>query len=245
MSSWAALEAELGAWERTGRAAQFWWRDDDACADTPELARLLALAERHRAWIAIAAIPSRAETAAMARIRSCDRARLIQHGHAHVNHAGAAKSEFGDERSLAARLEDLRRGRAIMERHGALAVLAPPWNRIAEDLVPCLGEVGLRGLSRAKPRRAARPARGLVECNIHVDLIDWRSGGAFVGETAALAGLVGHLADRRQGRADAAEPTGILSHHAVHDAAGWDFLDRLLGRVARHLTDPATAFETT
>jgi hypothetical protein len=35
-------------------------------------------------------------------------------------------------------------------------------------------------------------------------------------------------------RAESAEPSGILSHHLVHDAAAWDFLAELLARLAAH-----------
>jgi hypothetical protein len=60
-----------------------------------------------------------------------------------------------------------------------------------------------------------------------VDLIAWRGGRGFVGEEAALGAAVRHLTAKREGRADAGEPTGWLSHHAVHDEAAWAFLERL------------------
>ena len=36
------------------------------------------------------------------------------------------------------------------------------------------------------------------------------------------------LADRRTGLADNGEPYGLLTHHLVHDAAIWDFTEKLL-----------------
>jgi hypothetical protein len=42
---------------------------------------------------------------------------------------------------------------------------------------------------------------------------------------------VKHLAAKREGAADAAEATGWLSHHAVHDEAAWNFLERLFETV--------------
>jgi hypothetical protein len=63
--------------------------------------------------------------------------------------------------------------------------------------------------------------------NTHVDLIDWRGQGGFAGEAAVLGLAVRHLAARREGRADALEPTGWLTHHARHDAAAWQFLEQL------------------
>jgi len=57
-SGWGALEAELDIWQSAGRSASFWWRDDDAIAATPELDRLLALAQD--APIGLAVIPAQA-----------------------------------------------------------------------------------------------------------------------------------------------------------------------------------------
>ena len=90
-----------------------------------------------------------------------------------------------------------------------------------------LAGAGYAGLSQYGPRRTASPAAGLRQVNTHVDLIGWRAGGGFAGEPAVLEAAVRHLAAKREGRADAAEPTGWLSHHLVHDEATWDFLERL------------------
>jgi hypothetical protein len=38
---WRRLEAELDRWGDAGRAATFWWRDDDASDATPALETLL------------------------------------------------------------------------------------------------------------------------------------------------------------------------------------------------------------
>ena len=102
---------------------------------------------------------------------------------------------------------------------------------------------GYRGLSRYRARAARRRPDGLAEANTHVDPVDWRGGGGFAGEDAALALLCGHLAARRRGEADPDEPTGILTHHLVHDEAAWRFLERLFAvlrgqPVARWLAAP-------
>jgi hypothetical protein len=61
-----------------------------------------------------------------------------------------------------------------------------------------------------------------------VDPVDWRAGGVFRGEQRTLSALVGHLRARRRGEVDAAEPTGLLTHHRCHDDGTWAFLHRLL-----------------
>jgi hypothetical protein len=95
-----------------------------------------------------------------------------------------------------------------------------------------LGESGLRGFSAYGPRPTARPI-GIFHVNTHVDIIDWRGTRGFCGEEIALNAAVSHLAARRTGTADADEPTGWLTHHAVHDVAAWDFLERLFERTRR------------
>ena len=56
----------------------------------------------------------------------------------------------------------------------------------------------------------------------------------FLREAAALRLIADHLSARREGRADADEPTGLLSHHAVQDEACWRFLDALLDHLSAH-----------
>jgi hypothetical protein len=109
----------------------------------------------------------------------------------------------------------------------ALAVMVPPWNRIAPVLVPILPEIGYRGLSTFGPRARVHPVRGLLQVNTHVDLIDWKGGRTFAGEERVLADMVTALSRARGG----GEPVGILSHHLAMDAGAWDFLRSLWERM--------------
>jgi hypothetical protein len=112
--------------------------------------------------------------------------------------------------------------------------LAPPWNRFAERFLPLLAACGIGAISRAGPRLLAWPHSGVFAANVHVDLIAWSGGREFIGETAALGSLVGHLRGRRLGRFDGAEPTGIMTHHRVQDRAAERFLDRLVAFTEAH-----------
>ncbi|HEV2302576.1 MAG TPA: polysaccharide deacetylase family protein [Stellaceae bacterium] len=228
---------EFDRWAEWGLEATLWWRDDDAVAPNPRLERLLAVAGA--VPVALAVIPGVAE-AALERVAAARRGVFfLQHGWKHVNHApaGEKKSEFPPARPAGEASADLARGR---ERLGALfgtralAVLVPPWNRLAATLVPLLPDCGIAGLSRAQARPHARPAPGLRESNIHVDLVAWAKGRGFLGEAAALSGLVGHLRARREGRVDRAEPTGILTHHLVAEDRCEAFLRRLLAVSLEH-----------
>jgi hypothetical protein len=237
---WAALDAELDAWAAAGRTAEIWWRDDDAAAPAPALARLLDLAAAQDAPLALAVIPAAAE-AALAPLVDGHAAQtaVLQHGFAHVNHAApdSKKCELVDPAARPEGLAELGRGRAdLAARFGRrfVPVLVPPWNRIAPALVARLPELGFAGLSTYQPRAAAEAAPGLRQVNCHLDILQWRPERRFLGTEAALALLTGHLAAKRRGTADPQEPSGLLSHHGVHDAAAWDFLAALLARLRRH-----------
>jgi len=227
---WRDLADELARWRDRGHVAEFWWRDDDAARPDPALERLLALAHTSGTPLALAVVPMQAEKVAFENAGSG--VSIIQHGTDHANRAGAGekKTEFpaGEPPpAAAARLATARAQLAAWAQDRFVPVLAPPWNRLPEALVPQLAAAGFGGLSRFGARAAAQPAPGIRQVNTHVDLIAWHAGRGFVGEEAALAAAIGHLAAKREGRADAGEPTGWLSHHAVHDEAAWAFLERL------------------
>ncbi len=238
MSGWKALRAELDRWRQEDRRASFWWRDDDASAPGEALEHLLALAGRHGLPLALAVIPADADAGLADVLRRRPRLQLLQHGFSHRNHAPATekKMELGPHRPYGEVARELRAGRKRLEAlfgRRFLPALVPPWNRIDPALLPRLPGLGFAGLSTFRARAAAAPAPGLRQVNCHIDIIDWRER-RFAGEAAALGQAVGHLAARRQGAADPAEPTGLMTHHLAHDAAAWRFLDRFLGATAAH-----------
>lgn len=243
--AWATLEAELDAWAAAGRRATVWWRDDDAAGDSPALQRLLDLAAASGAPLALAVIPATAD-AGLAEVLAAHpaAATVLQHGYAHQDHAGpgAKKCELVSPARHPAIIDELRRGRdrlSALFGDRFLPVLVPPWNRLDPGLAARLPALGYGGLSTYKPRQPAEAVPGLVQANCHLDLLQWKPVRRFLGGAAALALLTGHLLDRRQGRADPEEPSGLLGHHLVQDAATWDFLAALLDRLRRH---PAAAF---
>jgi hypothetical protein len=241
-TGWAALEAELDIWRSAGRTASFWWRDDDAITRTGALDRLLALAEDTP--IALAVIPGNAEGDLAGRLADGPAVTVLQHGWRHVNHApaGERKSELGAHQPLSRRLDQIRLGRERLRSlfgPRALGVLVPPWNRIAPDLIPHLPEAGIHGLSTTGARREGAPAAGVRALNVHADLIDWRGSRGFIGETTAIGLILRHLRGRYLGTIDHEEPTGILTHHLVQDAATERFLGRLIAIARRH---PAARF---
>lgn len=230
------LVRELDHWAADGRVASLWWRDDDALAATPALATLLGLAGAHAVPVALAVIPAALDPS-LAPALAGSGAAVLQHGYAHRNHAGrGAKScELGGLRAACDIDRDLVAGRASLAQAFAgryLPVVVPPWNRIDAAVAARLARLGFAGLSTFGPRRETPD--GVVQCNTHVDPVAWRHGRGFVGVRAACAQMTAHLAARRLGTADAAEPTGLLTHHLVFDGDAWRFVDALLARTRGH-----------
>lgn len=237
--TFAALEAELDRWSSAGQRATLWWRDDDACAATPALRTMLDIARVHALPIALAVIPQRLASDLVHAVSTSRLCTVLQHGYAHINHAPASERscELGTHRNPVAVAEELESGRERLRSlflDAFLPVLVPPWNRIASALIPRLPSLGYRGLSTFAPRSSATPVPRLVQCNTHIDPIAWRSGRRFVGEDAAAGRIATHLAQRRERRVDADEPTGLLTHHLDFDADAWRFVATLLEQTLRH-----------
>lgn len=239
MDGWQGLEDELDAWAGAGRVASLWWRDDDATGDSLALRRLLNLVGGMRIPLGLAVIPAEVRGDLADALALSPETTVLQHGWSHANRSRppARKSELAAGRPWREVMAELTRGRdrlAALFADRFLPVMVPPWNRIDAGLVPHLPASGFMGLSTCKARGAAEPAPGLRQVNCHADPVDWRGGRGFAGAESVLRALVGHLGARRAGLVDAAEPTGILTHHQVHDEPAWAFLATLAERVCRH-----------
>ena len=239
-ASWATLDRELGRWRARGKAASFWWRDDDATRPTAALDRLLDISRRNNVPVAIASVPKFLSADLPARLHECPTVAVLQHGFAHQNHAtgkGEGAWELGLHRGAERVLGELEDGRRIMQAAFAgkfIPVVAAPWNRIDRRLFPGLRDLGFIGASAFGERAAPPRLAGFTEANAHLDLLSWKGTPRFRGVAAALRDILEHVGRRRLGLADAEEPTGILSHHLSLDEAAWRFLAELIGFLARH-----------
>lgn len=237
MNVWDALARELDLWGEAGKTADFWWRDDDAHQLSPALDRLAATAQG--APIGLAVVPAKLADELSQAIDKYENITVLQHGYSHQNYASPtdAKIELGPQRPLVHTLGDLATGRARLEivfGPRALPVLVPPWNRLAPGLVPLLPEIGYRGLSTYGARGRPEPVPNLAQVNAHVDIVDWHGSRGFLGDDAVLDRAVDFLARRRARDIDMDEPTGILTHHLVHDEACWTFLERFVALIESH-----------
>jgi hypothetical protein len=229
MASWQGFQEACARCRDSGRALEFWWRDDDAQHRAPALEKLLELSARFQVPLALAVIPVEADPDLLAGLG--DHVQVLQHGADHCNRAAAGekKSEFPDAEPTDEAMRRLGKARMRLESLAGgrfVPVLAPPWNRFPDGLAHHLVSAGYRGLSRYGARHGGIP--GLREVNTHVDIIAWRGDRAFIGEDAALEALLLQLSARSTSSSNAPEPIGLLTHHAVHDNAAWQFIERLL-----------------
>jgi hypothetical protein len=237
-SFWSSFEQELACWREESIAATFWWRDDDATAASPALARLLDISSGEGGPVAIAAIPDVLCPSLPAMLKGHGAVRVLQHGFAHCNHAaglGEGAWELGRHRRGDEVLEQLNAGREILRAAFGdqfIPVVVPPWNRIDRGLFPGLLQTGFIGVSAFGERAATAPC--LIEAHAQFDLLAWKGTPRFHGEAAAQSEIVGHLRRRRLGIVDCDEATGILSHHLSLDEPAWRFLADFVGHVARH-----------
>ena len=230
--AWKGLYAELAAWRERGRTPSFWWRDDDATMASPALDRLIGLAAVHDVPLALAVIPAALDPSLVRRLRTAKRVEVLQHGWSHDDHGleGARNTELSDAWPMPEADARLTEGRARLRAQFAgrfVPVMVPPWNRIDDRIARRLtghGYAATSGLGRRAGNEFGPP-----RINVHLDVIDWQEAPRFRGEEQVLAVAVAHLADRRQGSADPEEPTGLMTHHLVHDEAAWAFVDRFVG----------------
>ncbi len=236
MSDWVRLNEELDFWHQAGKIATFWWRDDDLNEPTDAFDRLLGLRERFDIPLNLAVIPDQVDPLIGENLDGCH---LLQHGVQHRNYApeGEKKCEFPDSRPREESIRDLQAGKSRMEElfgDDFLPFFVPPWNRLPETLIPDLKELGFSGLSRFNARREAMPVHGVVEINTHIDPIFWRGDRSAYKDSKIVDMALNHLKARRTGFADQLEPTGLLTHHLVHDEQVWRVVFTLLDHLNNH-----------
>ncbi|USG61175.1 polysaccharide deacetylase family protein [Sneathiella marina] len=236
MTSWQDLTAELDLWTSEKRLATFWWRDDDLVAPSPALDRLISLRDHFNIPLALAVIPEAVDSTLTDHVPDCF---ILQHGFHHHNYADPKekKSEFSNIRPIVEMEADLQNGQSILSQlfgDQFLPFFVPPWNRIDDKVLQQLPKLGYIGLSRYKQRSKAVPVAGMVEINAHVDPIDWRGSRSSLETDQILTMVLEHLIARRTGRADPREPTGLLTHHLVHDEEVWAQIYQLMSFLCNH-----------
>ena len=247
MIAWWRLGRELDRWAAVSRRPRLWWRDDDAGDATPALERLLDLAARHSLPLVLAVIPgSEGLDRLAAALAARPRVFVAQHGVAHENrrHAGERDTEFRHDEPPAAIASRIAAGwPAVAVLPRALKLYVPPWNDSHPALHMALRLAGFDAFSAGEG--AALPNLDLRQAHAQVDLLRWKPAPRFRGGADTLSRLRRILRQRRLA-GDWNGPVGLLTHHLVHDAEAWDFLEELLRRLAAdrriEWLDPAREF---
>lgn len=211
-----------------GPPVHLWLRDDDATVPGEKLDTLLGLTEGASVPVTLAVIPALSGQDLANRLARSAMVNVAVHGWAHLNHAQATekKQELGHHRAPRDVLAELEQGFAHLARlypTTFVPVLVPPWNRISAQVVAGLSAIGFEAVSCFGPEVAAP----LPMVNTHIDVIDWRTtrrGRSDADLMDALALAIG----RGNG------PIGVLTHHLVHDAQVWGFLERLFALTLGH-----------
>jgi hypothetical protein len=243
---YSALNAELDSWSAAGLTATFWWRDDDAVGLSPQLERLLGVANGRP--LALAVVPFHASAALADRLRFERHVTIFQHGWKHENHSlSGPSSEYPPGRAAETVAQEFLQGSEKLARMFGdqfVPVFTPPWHGLDSSYIPLLKPAGIRGLS-SKGRRSAASTNGVVQNNIHCVPIQWSDPPGFADPARYIAQLVGHLKQRRSSN-DRAEATGILTHHLVQTDESLEFVRGILDVVTEHpnavLVDPAELF---
>ena len=230
---------ELDQWNFNGEEATLWWRDDDAQQTSPALDRMLGLSDRFNLPLSIAVIPDGMESSLALSLSSHSQVSVLQHGFSHHNFADPdeKKQELGLHRDINEVMVQLQNGFDIIQKSFVekfVPIMVPPWNRIVEPVQRSLPEIGIMGLSTYGPRINPEPVEGMWQINTHVDIVDWKNEKKFAGAISVIDSLVRHLSGKRSGEYDAAEPTGLLTHHLVHHENSWLFLAQLFELMDDH-----------
>lgn len=239
MSVFEPLYKELDEWNFDGDEVMLWWRDDDAVEDTPALQQLFSLVLKYDVPLSLAVIPDLLHNSLVEAVKKQPIVKTMQHGVRHENLAPetAKKQELSSNASLQVLTEDIALGFEKMSAEFAeqfVPVMVPPWNRIDESVIAQLSSIGFLGLSCFTARARPEVDDNVWLVNTHIDIINWKNNKEFAGSENVISQLTAHLSQKRLGEADRAEPTGLMTHHLVHDIACWEFLAQLFSVLDEH-----------
>ena len=210
----------------------FWWRDDDAVADTPALRRLLDLAAHAAAPLTLAVIPAGVEALAAYPPGGPRGVIVAQHGDAHAAlGANGRQRELSDDTDpawLDARLVAGAQRLDTVFGNRVQPVMVPPWNRADPGVLARLPALGFHAVSGLTTDRPTGP---LPAINVDIDVMDWAlhtSRGPDAIDAQAAAAVATRLADPGAG------PIGVMTHHLVHDDAVWADLTALIDTLNAH-----------
>ncbi|MEM5529201.1 hypothetical protein WN093_10275 [Gammaproteobacteria bacterium AS21] len=234
MDIWQKFDSELTLWQQP---IKFWWRDDDAIADSDALQTMLTMAHDYAIAVHLAVIPNKLQDSLNV-IKNAQHKALsfvLQHGVEHKSFALAdqRKIELGGSQNSEQLVNKLALGRQRLQQvfdEQYLDILVPPWNRISDDIVTALPEIGYRQLSVLG---GAKLVETDFHLNVHIDIINWKQR-VFAGEDVILNNIIDHLRNKRLGIDKSQKPCGLMTHHLDHDQQCWQFLTKFFSTCQQH-----------
>ena len=237
---WDILNQELDQWQKDGRTAIFWWRDDGAGKLNNQLDRLLKLRKKLDISIALSAIPTLVDNLFWSRLSHEESIEILQNGYSHYNFADTyeAKTELNGTRPIEHILADLAVGMQKRAQHPkALPVLVPPWNHIAPQLIPLLPEIGYCGLSSLGPRPSPMLPPTLKQNNVHISPfgnLNNKDTHTFLGTQLSISKAIINLKDTRTKKNNGRDIIGLLSQHDIQDEDTWVFIEKFITYTKYH-----------
>jgi len=234
MDIWQKFENELTQWQQP---IKFWWRDDDAIADSAPLQTMLAMAHQYAISVHLAVIPNKLQDSLNVIKQAPHKAVsfVLQHGVEHSSFAlpDQRKIELGGSQNPKQLVDNLALGRQRLQQvfnEQYLDILVPPWNRISDDIVPALPGIGYQQLSVLG---SAKLEDTDFHLNVHIDIINWKQR-VFAGEEVILNNIIEHLHNKRTGIDKSLKPCGLMTHHLDHDQQCWQFLTKFFSVCQQH-----------
>ena len=228
-----SLRAALEALASQQKTVKVFFRDDDVDEEEAALRKLLTLFAELEAPINLEIIPAQLTTEAIRLLREAQGRHpkgieLNQHGWQHVNHEPAGrKCEFGASRSFTEQLDDIAKGREVLEQAFGKAfspVFTPPWNRCTEATYRALDQLGFLALSKLS---GGEPVAGYTfrELSVTLDLFRWKGGAMMKAPDEFIRELTGQLQDM--------DTVGIMLHHKVMDENAFALIGKLVEELDR------------
>jgi len=203
-------------------------RDDDADDDLETLRHLFDVTLASAVPLNLAVIP---DALTEAGIRLLDNHKhlhptlveLHQHGWSHLNHEKEGrKCEFGVSRTFDQQLEDISKGKALLEerfKDKFYPVFTPPWNRCTDDTLKALDRLGFKVFSKDKGKERAT-GFSFQEISTTLDLYRWKGNPTMKSPEEIVEQLVQQM--------EGDDPIGLLLHHKVMGQEEFKLLDQLL-----------------
>ncbi len=215
-----------------GKRISLFFRADDMGDLSPEFSNLVEIFIKHEIPLCLAVVPAWLTHEKWFEIKSvCKNGRNLwcwhQHGWAHKNHEiSGKKQEFGPNRTADDIKKDIRNGKERLIsiiKNEFYPVFTPPWNRLSENAIKILADLGFKAISRNK--NASPLSDGILpDIQVNVDLhtrkeIDWEKGWNNL------------LNEIETGLSDGT--CGIMIHHQMMNKAAFSFLDIFIEKLKK------------